>query len=123
MLLDAQEQYQNDPAAIRQLFGLDPTAATAGFEPSVISQFGSQNTEIIADIARDALLAFVRVLKQATIDAIHEIAALAGDDTLFDPILIFRGKFTPIMFGIPMGPPLFDVELIVSKRGSRSGPT
>lgn len=121
VLLAAQEEYQNDAGTIRQLFGLDPTAATAGFEPSVISQFGSQNTEIIADIARDALLAFVRVLKQATIDAIHEIAALSGDDTLFDPILIFRGKFTPIMFGIPMGPPLFDVELIVSKQGITFG--
>lgn len=121
LLLAAQEELQDDAAAIRQRYGLDPAAATAGFEASIISQFGSQNTEIIADIARDALLAFVRVLKQATIDAIHEIAAVSGDDTLFDPILIFRGKFTPIMFGIPMGPPLFDVELIVSKRGVTFG--
>jgi hypothetical protein len=121
LLLTAQEELQEDAAAIRQRYGLDPIAAVAGFEASIIIQFSGQNTAIIADIARDALLAFVRVLKEATIDAIHEIAALSGDDTLFDPILIFRGKFTPIMFGIPMGPPLFDVELIVSKQGITFG--
>jgi len=73
------------------------------------------------EIARDALLAFMGVMRDASHDAIEKASSVLKDDSLFDPSLTIVGEISPTILGIPLGKPPLEAELILNKRGLAFG--
>jgi hypothetical protein len=76
-------------------------------EAAVSGQFGTSPV--------DALAAFSSTVNQAARDA------GSAFESQFDPKLVLRGVIQPIIFGIPLGQPDQDVEVVLSKTGLAFG--